>query len=714
MTRVFDKLSLTALTSKYRQDLDRAPEAADQRLTREEVATMWARVKNRPKADPEREAVRQAAIELGVVRGKATTDLLCDDLTRLELDCLSRDARSAAKVVEERFGIADRFVARGELTATLLGLEGAGLSARQRGQVERMAELLGAGHGRRLAGPVVFESAEALEVGLAGVAQVSGPVTVRLAGVDAAALARVAGALTGVEASEGIHLVLEGCRTEDLSPLKNLRALRSLYLEGPGVQQLEPLRGLTGLEFLYLASPSLRQVAPLAGLTRLKTLYLCSPEVADLSALSGMSGMRRLYLEGRGVEDLAPLAGMKELGWLCLGQTAARDLAPLAGLSSLRTLYLNRTLVTDLAPLSGLKDLELLSLRQTGVADLTPLAGLKKLTQLDLADTPLSARFDVEQLAELRKLQGRLAEADPALLRALGGAEGFAELGAVEQLQLLRVLGLGGAPFATPARASVSELLAADTFRAASAAGQATLLRGRLEEQPWLPAIVAERVALLPDASPEDLAIHGPEPLAAHAFRNGTVAATRYEVVLATGERLAVLFPKGDLATDNEAAHLKVLAEVFASLPPVLRQHLSTLEVSRTMGNTQGWMSVRGLDTVDIQASADLPGQLTADGSMRRMFQAALAHETGHLLGIDALGTLSWGDDGDPAWEPWIAASRADGAMVSRYCAHLPADDMAETVALWAAVRGTEMEQQLRTLLPERMRLLDRLLGVVG
>jgi hypothetical protein len=109
---------------------------------------------------------------------------------------------------------------------------------------------------------------------------------------------------------------------------------------------------------LDLRDLQISDLTPLKGLTNLETLWLYKNQISDLSPLKGLTNLKSLDLERNQISDLSPLAGLTNLKWLDLKRNQISDLIPLAGLRNLSSLTLNENFFSDLSPLKGLTNLK--------------------------------------------------------------------------------------------------------------------------------------------------------------------------------------------------------------------------------------------------------------------------------------------------------------------------------------------------------------------
>ena len=99
----------------------------------------------------------------------------------------------------------------------------------------------------------------------------------------------------------------------DLSPLKELRELRTLYLSFNRISDLSPLVDLQLLENLSLSYNEITDISILAKLKRLKTLALSNNQIKDITSLKNLSQLKSLSLFNNKITDISPLKNLKNL-----------------------------------------------------------------------------------------------------------------------------------------------------------------------------------------------------------------------------------------------------------------------------------------------------------------------------------------------------------------------------------------------------------------
>jgi serine/threonine protein kinase/formylglycine-generating enzyme required for sulfatase activity len=204
--------------------------------------------------------------------------------------------------------------------------------------------------------------------------------------------------IPGLENGRLVGLEFRTDNVTDISPLRELRGLRSLRMIGNnagqlGVVDLSPLTGLPLAELFVSGNAALSDLSPLKGM-RLKELSCDGCPIADLTPLSGMP-LRNLGLWTWNASDLTPLKGMPLTRLNIGGNGREMDLSPLTG-APLEFLCLNSTKVSDISALNGMP-LAVLLCENTLVSDLSPIRGAK-LTEF-AGDT--SRIIDISMLREM-------------------------------------------------------------------------------------------------------------------------------------------------------------------------------------------------------------------------------------------------------------------------------------------------------------------------
>lgn len=193
--------------------------------------------------------------------------------------------------------------------------------------------------------------------------------------------------LTGIET-----LCIDYCTASELNFLSGMRDLKTLAFNISQVD-LTGIGALTNLIHLSLDVCNIDDISPLSGLVNLQSLYSRRNYISDLSPLSGLTQLADLSIINYNdptedelpwqLTDLTPLANLTNLRSLDLSQNRISDLTPLANLTNLTTLNLSANKITDISPLANLTKLTTLNLTSNAISDWSPMANLTKLETLE-------------------------------------------------------------------------------------------------------------------------------------------------------------------------------------------------------------------------------------------------------------------------------------------------------------------------------------------
>jgi len=324
----------------------------------------------------------------------------------------------------------------------------------------------------------------------------------------------------------------------------------------------------------------------------------------------------------------------------------------------------------------------------------------------DLHQAPRFGRLDgdVQQLA-IERAQ-RLAPEDAHVIDSLVRSDGFYELDATTQRELLRWAGSNESTIGGPGRQSLRGLINSPVFEALSPEAQASYLDDVLRLQSGTGHLD------LDGAGPYTPAPWTAEPLewATHTFHNESVGGVR-SIVEIDGHRIEVIGPGGNNGAFSE---LGFVSNALASLPPDEVARIQRVVVEPEASAGPAWMTADLDGTIRVYPSSlDLPSDAFTD---------VAAHELGHLISYDELGPFQYdpvlkqsGATGfvydSPLWERWAEATEADGLRPSQYATADLGEDFAETYRIYTSRSGRPEFDELRQLMPERFAILDELTG---
>lgn len=229
-------------------------------------------------------------------------------------------------------------------------------------------------------------------------------------------------------------------------------------------------------------------------------------------------------------------------------------------------------------------------------------------------------------------------------------------------------------------------------------------------------------LAAAPSAGQAPATLEGPTPVSNYRFDSGTANANRYTLhVRAAGGRpqdITIFAP-----ATWPPANVGVLPSVndvvtsLRSLPDLGRRQIREVQLNPSP-NPQDviWQHTPGYSPTHVSfmtSGSDRivrifpqPVTLSAPVSTESIRTGSMLHEAGHVISESA-----WGRDSHGArWRRWRNAMASDRLTVSRYARASPADDFAETWAVYIPIRSAPAGEEVRALLPARCRLLDELL----
>ena len=170
---------------------------------------------------------------------------------------------------------------------------------------------------------------------------------------------------------------------EDISPLIQLRQLKSLNLSGTQVRDVTPIRYASRLESLDLSGTLVDSIQVFGYLPKLQKLKL--------------SGCRWLTSQF--------LVSLPQLTWLDLSETSLLDYSPIQQMPKLQYLDLSGSSFQHTSLLSSLKSLSVLDLSRTTIQQVDFGAEIPNLVELDLSNAYITEIGWIHQLPRLSILK---------------------------------------------------------------------------------------------------------------------------------------------------------------------------------------------------------------------------------------------------------------------------------------------------------------------
>jgi hypothetical protein len=185
------------------------------------------------------------------------------------------------------------------------------------------------------------------------------------------------------------------------------------------------------------------------------------------------------------------------------------------------------------------------------------------------------------------------------------------------------------------------------------------------------------------------------------------------EVIVTVGEQaIKVYLPKSSPQSKYRYHTVAEIADALASLPAVCRRPITAIHLEASDNPDDGYWQKQYRDSsFSSYMNAGPDGIIEVYPLTYRIAHAqivsSMLHETGHIL-----SEQRWSSDGQSRWwKDWRKAMQNDIIFPSRYAMQSPDDDFAETLSLYYAIQGRSQEKELRGLMPERFRILDKIVS---
>jgi hypothetical protein len=294
-------------------------------------------------------------------------------------------------------------------------------------------------------------------------------------------------------------------------------------------------------------------------------------------------------------------------------------------------------------------------------------------------------------------------------VKLLKAADGFKALKIDEQEKLLNLVEGTNLELSVPANLQIRTLL--DTPTAANDPKKPAMFRKFMKDQGWLPGVVAPNAKTF-KGKVKAYKINGPTEVKKYKFTSKKVDANKYEVEIGK-IKVPVYFPKTPDASAGEFHTTDEVATGLATLPDVELAAVKQVNVEPARNpddpywakkykdkNFRSYMTAGSDGIISIYPSKNKTSQDYLQGTM--------IHETGH-----ALSNKKWGEDAekDKGWKPWRTAMKKDGFVASQYAKASVAEDFAEALQLYEQVHGKPQEYEIEQIMPERVKLIRKLLS---
>jgi hypothetical protein len=296
----------------------------------------------------------------------------------------------------------------------------------------------------------------------------------------------------------------------------------------------------------------------------------------------------------------------------------------------------------------------------------------------------------------LSPLEARLAVA------AAVGSDGWPQVSPELAAPLRALLGGELNPLSAAARASF-HVYYADSWDAQPPETQALVLEELLTSSDARPALTGA-VETEPQA---EYTLAGPTLVANHQFRGVQADADRWDMQV--DERAVTIWaPHAPSAAQGFFHSAQQAAIGVASLPRANRILVNTVTLNAVQNPDDAfWATEYNTPNFRSYMTAGSGGDVTIYPSTAAHSQDSMSsdmiHETGHTWSHQ-----QWGEStDDPRWQPWKDAIASDRISVSNYAAGAVAEDVAETIQIYAGYKGRPEHDEYRAMVPARFLILD-------
>jgi hypothetical protein len=275
----------------------------------------------------------------------------------------------------------------------------------------------------------------------------------------------------------------------------------------------------------------------------------------------------------------------------------------------------------------------------------------------------------------------------------------------LQQSQLDAVRSAEGS-FGSRARWGLANVLSSPAYQAAAPAEQVKLLQAALRSTPVLPGLVTIDAASQMKQVTAPV-LKGPTLEKNHVFPGKTTDADRYVVTL-DGQDIPVFTPHDGTYQPPNQTSIEDTTRALAMLPVASRALVKEVSLDPVRNpQDEFWARTYNQPNFSSYMTCGAQGHVdvypTSGPSDFKYMADTMVHETGH-----AWSNAKWGDDGQAdAWKGWREAIAKDGIPPSEYAMNAPEEDVAESTALYLAMKGTPLFDNYRKLYPNRFALLD-------
>lgn len=336
------------------------------------------------------------------------------------------------------------------------------------------------------------------------------------------------------------------------------------------------------------------------------------------------------------------------------------------------------------------------------------------MSAVQVGDTLSLSEFEITHGHLLAKVEadGReavLAFVDPRFptLKRLRESAGFKALGTEEAIRFTTYVGGRNREISRGAFAALDAAIAAGTLdltKVESLRKFFTAQAGALDVVPTPPGAFAGKR--------DTFTVGTATEVASYRFRSRQVKALKSDVSVGSGTPtvVPVYRPKTPIAAAGDIPTVDAVAKGLAALPKSSLKLVKRVDIEPA-GNPDDahWARVYRRPGFRSYMTAGKDGVVTIYPTAAPMTQdyleGTMIHETGHTL-----SGQKWGEESSRKWKPWKDAMKSDVVVPSQYAKSSPGEDFAETLVVYFQTKGTPQEQEIRILMPARVKIIEELL----
>lgn len=237
---------------------------------------------------------------------------------------------------------------------------------------------------------------------------------------------------------------------------------------------------------------------------------------------------------------------------------------------------------------------------------------------------------------------------------------------------------------------------------------QKATLEGLIGARDAVPYLADEEVK----TEPAHMTLSSPTEEANYAFRGGPGDALIYTASFDDGTSIKIIAPKAPDAGMHYHT-VQEAAEAASYLPHKSRMTINTVLLNSKVNPDDAHWAVQ-YNTPDFHSymTAGAAGVVTIYPNNTPVpnangMRGSMIHETGH-----AWSYQQWGQDTTQGkWADWRSAMNADRISVSGYAMNDIAEDVAETVRVFGATKGTPKYDEYKAMVPKRLEILETEMG---